>query len=126
MDTDQQYFKSESELRTIFPNDGHALDRTVDIAERCNFKFNTSTYWFPATDAPNPDPPVPEGQKRVPITDRADTQDNWEYFYRAYPPPKIYDMPDPEVEEIPTLPKGGSMNGYFERNKMGMEIVSNW
>ncbi|MGC6510263.1 MAG: DNA polymerase III subunit alpha [Myxococcota bacterium] len=124
MDTDQQYFKSESELRTIFPNDGHALDRTVDIAERCNFKFNTSTYWFPATDAPNPDPPVPEGQKRVPIEERADTQDNWEYFYRAYPPPKIYNMPDPEVEEIPTLPKGaGSMNGYFEWYcKMGMEI----
>ena len=88
MDTDQQYFKPESELRAIFPNDGEALDRTVDIADRCYFKFNTSTYWFPATDPPDPDPPVPEGLKRVPIEDRADTQGNWEYFYKAYPPPK--------------------------------------
>ena len=69
VDTDQQYFKSEEEMRELFSlvgEDGDAsnlsdedraiheenmaaLDITVEIAERCNFKFQTDTYWFPAT-----------------------------------------------------------------------------
>lgn len=124
IDTDQQFFKSEEEMRALFPNDQSSADRTVEIADRCNFTFNTSTYWFPATAPPHPDPPLPEGVKRLPKPQRADTEENWEYFYRAYPPPKNFDMPNPETEDVPKREVGaGSMNGYFEWYcKEGMHI----
>ena len=36
-------------------------------------------------------------------------------FYRAYPPPKSFNMPDPAFEKIPKSIEGaGSMCGYFE------------
>ncbi|RME22235.1 MAG: DNA polymerase III subunit alpha [Deltaproteobacteria bacterium] len=111
--TDQQYLKSEEEMRALFPDDGDAIDRTVEIAARCRFDFKTDTYWFPATDPPDPDPPCPEGvhKARAP---RADTQANWEYFYKAFPPPLDFGLPRPE-EGIPEKPDGaGSINGYFE------------
>ncbi|MCA9660951.1 MAG: hypothetical protein KC486_21600, partial [Myxococcales bacterium] len=37
--TDQLYLKDEAEMRALFPDDGAALDRTVELAERCHFKF---------------------------------------------------------------------------------------
>ena len=37
--TDQQYFKSETEIKELFPNDIEAIERTEQIAEQCNFKF---------------------------------------------------------------------------------------
>ena len=113
--TDQQYLKSEAEMRALFPDDAEALERTVALAERCHFKFKLAPpYFFPATDPPDPDPPAPEG---VPKKDaeRADTQANWEYFYNAFPPPADYEMPDPTVAPVPPKPDGaGSINGYFE------------
>ena len=113
--TDQQYLKSEEEMRLIFPNDQEAIDRTGEIADRCHFAYNTSTYWFPATDPPDPNPPLPEGIRMNNKEYRADTQANWEYFYRAYPPPKSFNMPDPEKEAIPTaVPEAGNLCGYFE------------
>jgi len=111
--TDQQYLKSEEEMRALFPEDGAALDLTVEIASRCRFDFKTDTYWFPATTPPDPDPPCPPGVSlaRAP---RADTQANWEYFYRAFPPPQDFGLPSPE-QAIPEKPEGaGSINGYFE------------
>ena len=55
---------------------------------------------------------------------RADTQANWEYFYRAYPPPRSFNMPDPEVDEIPpAVPGAGNLCGYFEWYcEKGLEI----
>jgi len=113
--TDQQYLKTEAEMRALFPEDSQAIDRTVALAERCRFKFKTAPpYFFPATDPPDADPPAPEGVKLVDAP-RADTQANWEYFYKAFPPPRDYEMPDPAVDPIPERPKGaGSINGYFE------------
>ncbi|MEZ4319757.1 MAG: DNA polymerase III subunit alpha [Myxococcota bacterium] len=98
--TDQAWLKTEAELEALFPNDRAALDRTVEIAERCNFKFDFDTYHFPATTPPD----TGEG---------ADTDANWAYFYRAFPPPRDYGLPDPEVE-IPPRPEGaGNIAGYF-------------
>ncbi|MCK6506064.1 DNA polymerase III subunit alpha [Myxococcota bacterium] len=111
--TDQQYLKSEEEMRALFPDDGPALDRTVEIAARCRFDFKMDTYWFPATDPPDPDPPAPPEVHKA-HAPRADTQANWEYFYRAFPPPLDFGLPSPD-QAIPEKPPGaGSINGYFE------------
>jgi len=111
--TDQQYLKSEAEMRALFPDDGPALDRTAEIAARCRFDFRTDTYWFPATDPPNPDPACPEDVHKADAP-RSDTQDNWEYFYRAFPPPQDFGLPDPSQAMPPRPPGAGSINGYFE------------
>ncbi len=112
--TDQQYLKSEAEMRALFPDDGEALDRTVEISERCQFKFKTDTYHFPAARPPDP---TPEGGAAP------DTEANWQYFYRAYPPPRDFQMPDPE-QGIPEKPEGtGNLNGYFEwYARKGLEL----
>ncbi len=103
-DTDQAYFKSEAEMRELFPDDQEAIDRTVIIAERCNYTFDFDTYHFPATTPPDVDE---DGSQ-------PDTDANWAYFYEAFPPPRDYGMPDPEVE-IPERPVGaGNINGYFK------------
>ncbi len=95
--TDQLYFKTEAQMRALFPDDGAALDRTVAIAERCTFKFNTSTYYFPSSTPPDAEP-------------TADSDRNWAFFYEAFPPPRDYGMP----AETPERPIGsGSLNGYF-------------
>ncbi|MEC7987071.1 MAG: DNA polymerase III subunit alpha [Myxococcota bacterium] len=113
--TDQQYFKTKEEMLDIFPDDLDAIERTAEIAERCNYKFKLDTYWFPATDPPTPNPELPEGIKMDNKEYRADTQANWEYFYRAYPPPINFDMPDPKTEQIPQRVEGaGNLCGYFE------------
>ena len=113
--TDQQYIKSEDEMRSLFSGDLEAVERTAELAARCRFKFKTAPpYFFPATDPPDADPPAEEGIKNVDAP-RADTQANWEYFYKAFPPPRDYNMPDPAVDPIPPKPDGaGSINGYFE------------
>ncbi len=98
--TDQAYLKSEAELREIFPDDSDAIDRTVDIAARCDFAFEFGNYHFPATTPPD-------------TFEDADTDRNWAYFYEAFPPPADYGLPDPS-DAIPPRPEGaGNMNGYF-------------
>ncbi|MEL6341582.1 MAG: DNA polymerase III subunit alpha [Myxococcota bacterium] len=106
--TDQQYFKTEEQMRALFPDDQDAIDRTVEIAERCEFVYKTAPpYFFPATDPPDPDPSKDE---------RADTDANWDYFYRAFPPPARFGMPNPDKGEPvpPRVEGGGNINGYFE------------
>ncbi len=97
--TDQAYFKTEAEMRDLFPDDGDAIERTVAIANRCHFKFKEG-YHFPAAVPPNPEV-------------GADTVGNWEFFYKAFPPPIVYGLPAPE-EMIPEKPPGaGNLDGYF-------------
>ncbi len=103
--TDQAYLKSEEEIRALFPDDQEAIDRTVGIAERCNFHYTFDEYHFPATTPP--DVAQAEGEPEP------DTDPNWAYFYRAFPPPKSYGLPMPDVA-IPDRPDGaGNMDGYF-------------
>ncbi len=47
MPCDEFYLKSYDELSLVFPNDLDALDRTVEIADKCNFGFVYGHYMFP-------------------------------------------------------------------------------
>ncbi len=114
--SDQQYVKTEAEMRELFPDDGPALDVTVEIAERCQFEYKMAPpYFFPATQPPDPNPEPPEDHPEDAPKPRADTAANWEYFYRAFPPPANFGMPDPDRDGVPPhVPGAGSMDGYFE------------
>ena len=48
--TDQLYFKSKSEMYASFKEYPGALDNTVEIAKRCNLKFDFNSYHFPKFD----------------------------------------------------------------------------
>ncbi len=101
--TDQLYLKSEEEMREVFPDDLEALERTQELADRCNFHFTYGTYFFPASKPPDP-------------AEGADTDDNWAFFCRAFPPPRDFgvDLIE-EGSPIPPRPEGaGNLNGYFE------------
>ena len=103
-DTDQAYLKSEQEMLELFPDDADAVHRTAELAARCDYHFDFDNYHFPATTPPDVDQ---EGAQ-------PDTDANWAYFYAAFPPPRDYGMPDPDVE-IPERPEGaGNINGYFK------------
>ena len=103
--TDQAWLKTEAEMRALFPDDPEAIDRSGEIAERCEYHFSFDDYHFPATTPPDT---TPKGEPDP------DTWDNWVYFYRAFPPPKGYGLPEPH-EEIPPKPDGaGNMDGYFK------------
>ncbi|MFT6376879.1 MAG: DNA polymerase-3 subunit alpha [bacterium] len=107
--TDQAYVKTEEEMRALFPDDGDAIDRTVELAERCDFHFDFGTYHLPAATPPDYVPPV-DGKAQP----QPDTDANWAYFYRAYPPPIDYGLPAPE-EAVPDRPEGaGNLDGYFD------------
>lgn len=103
--TDQQYLKTEAEMRDLFPDDADAIERTVEIANRCQFSFTMDTYYFPATKPPD--------ISDDPAGTQPDTDANWAFFYKAFPPPRDYGLPAPE-EGIPPRPEGaGNINGYF-------------
>jgi DNA polymerase-3 subunit alpha len=53
-DSDQFFVKSADEMARLFPDSPNVLARTVEIAERCNFKLH-------AVDDPFPEFAVPEG-----------------------------------------------------------------
>jgi len=101
--TDQQYVKTEEEMRDLFPDDIEAIGRTAEIADRCQFSFEMGTYYFPATTPPD----TAETE-----ADQPDTDPNWAYFYKAFPPPEDMGLPAPDAP--PPRPEGaGNMNGYF-------------
>jgi len=54
-ETDESYFKSEEEMRALFPNYPEAADNTVKIAEMCDFDFEFGKYHLPEF-------PLPEGE----------------------------------------------------------------
>ncbi len=54
MNTDQLYVKSEEEMLRIFPNFREAIERTEEIAQRCQVEFDFSTTHLPRF-------PLPEG-----------------------------------------------------------------
>ncbi len=108
--TDQAWLKSEEEMRAIFAEDPDALSRTVQLAERCDYHYDFKTYHFPATTPPD----FVIDDKGQTLRGQPDTDDNWAYFYKAFPPPRDYGLPDPE-DAIPDRPDGaGNLCGYFE------------
>jgi len=51
--SDQFYYKSEEEMRALFPGHPEAADNTVRIAERCNVEFEFGKTKLPHFDTPN-------------------------------------------------------------------------
>jgi DNA polymerase III subunit alpha len=96
--SDQLYLKSEAEIRALFPEDGPAIDRTVEIAERCKFRFTYGTYYFPASTPPDP------GQ---------DSAANFSFFFYAFPPPMSFGLPQTPEEFSPRPEGAGTLDGYL-------------
>lgn len=44
---DEFYFKTAEEMAQIFPNDPEALETTLEIADKCNFKLTYGNYMYP-------------------------------------------------------------------------------
>ena len=51
--SDQFYYKTEEEMRALFPQYPEAADNTVKIAERCNVEFEFGKTKLPHFDTPN-------------------------------------------------------------------------
>ncbi len=109
--TDQAWLKSEAEMLELFPEDLAAIERTLEIAERCTFEFEFGNYHFPATTPPDLGA---DGSQ-------LDSEANWAYFYRAFPPPADWGMPGAEAPPA-KAPGAGTIDGYFEwYAKTGLE-----
>lgn len=52
-ESDQFYYKTEEEMRALFPDHPEAADNTVRIAERCNVEFEFGNTKLPHFDTPN-------------------------------------------------------------------------
>jgi len=61
--TQEFYFKSESEMRALFPDYGEAVDNTARVAEMCNLKIAFGELHFPRFEPP--DGMSPEDYLRV-------------------------------------------------------------
>ena len=82
MDTRQLYVKSEDEMRTLFAACPDAVDRTQEIADRCNVEFE-----FGVTRLPHY--PVPEGETALSML----THLTHEGLRERYPDAKETDEP---------------------------------
>ena len=82
MDTRQLYVKSEDEMRTLFAACPDAVDRTQEIADRCNVEFE-----FGVTRLPHY--PVPEGETTLSMLTRL----THEGLRERYPDAKETDEP---------------------------------
>ena len=47
LDNDEFYFKTAEEMAKAFPNDPEALETTLEIADKCNFKLTYGHYMYP-------------------------------------------------------------------------------
>ena len=100
--SDQFYYKTEEEMRALFPKVPEAADNTVKIAERCNVEFEF-------------------GKTKLPRFDTPDGSDNVEYFRRkcyAGLHEKYGGHPDPSVAErleyeLATIQQMGYVNYYL-------------
>lgn len=101
-ETDQFYYKTEEEMRALFPDHPEAADNTVRIAQRCNVEFEF-------------------GKTKLPHFDTPDGQENTAYFreqcykglYRHYgenPDPALIDRLEYELN---TIEKMGYVNYYL-------------
>lgn len=93
--SDEFYFKSEDEMRALFPDCPEAADNTQKIADRCNVEFEF-------------------GKTKLPRFDTPDGSDNREYFrrmcyaglhkyYGENPKKEIVDRLEYEISTIDTM-----------------------
>ena len=102
METSELYVKSEEEMRAIFKNVPDAVDRTREIADRCNVTFE-----FGVTRLP--EYPVPEGETASQMLRRLCT----EGIRRLYPEAQEDDEPWKRLEyELSTIEHMGYVD-YF-------------
>ena len=100
--SDEFYFKSEEEMRALFPDCPEAADNTQIIADRCNLEFEF-------------------GHTKLPRFDTPDGSDNRDYFrrmcydglhrhYGEHPQQSIIDRLEYEISTIDTM---GYVNYYL-------------
>ena len=100
--SDEFYFKSEEEMRALFPDCPEAADNTQVIADQCNLEFEF-------------------GHTKLPRFDTPDGSDNREYFrrmcyeglhrhYGEHPDQSIIDRLEYEISTIDTM---GYVNYYL-------------
>ncbi|MBU2591462.1 MAG: DNA polymerase III subunit alpha [Nitrospinota bacterium] len=53
MSTDEFYFKSPEEMKSLFRDNPEAIANTIDIANRCNFEFDFNTIHLPKYEPPS-------------------------------------------------------------------------
>lgn len=93
--TDEFYYKTEEEMRALFPEEQEAFDNTVKIAQRCNVEFEF-------------------GKTKLPHFDVPDGRGHFEYFkeqcirglYRNYgenPPQELFDRLDYELDTVKSM-----------------------
>ena len=102
METRQLYVKSEEEMRRLFASVPDAVDRTHEIAERCNVTFE-----FGVTKLPHY--PVPEGETAYEMLNRLCR----EGMKRLYPDAKEGDEPYKRLEYELGVISGMGYVDYF-------------
>ena len=100
--SDQFYYKSEAEMRALFPNAPQACDNTVLIADQCNVEFEFGSTKLPHFDTPN-------GQENVSYF-REKCFDGLHRYYGEHPEQSIVDRLE---YELGTIEKMGYVNYYL-------------
>lgn len=100
--SDQFYYKSESEMRALFPDTPEACDNTVLIANQCNVEFEFGSTKLPHFDTPN-------GQENVAyFHDKC--YEGLHLHYGEQPEQSIVDRLE---YELATIEKMGYVNYYL-------------
>lgn len=96
------YYKTEEQMRALFPEHPEAADNTAKIAERCNVEFEFGKTKLPRFDTPN-------GQDNVPYF-REKCYAGLHRHYGGNPPPEITQRLEYELD---TIQKMGYVNYYL-------------
>ena len=100
--SDQFYYKTEEEMRALFPDHPEAADNTVKIAERCNVEIEFGKTKLPRFDTPN-------GQDNVEYF-REKCYDGLHKLYGEDPDKSIVERLEYELD---TIEKMGYVNYYL-------------
>ncbi len=100
--SDQFYFKTEEEMRALFPDCPEAADNTVKIAERCHVEFEFGKTKLPRFETPN-------GQENVAYF-REKCYQGLHRHYGEHPDKSICDRLEYELD---TIEKMGYVNYYL-------------
>jgi DNA polymerase III subunit alpha len=100
--SDQFYFKSEEEMRALFPEHPEAADNTALIAQRCNVEFEFGKTKLPHFDTPN-------GQENAAYF-REKCYEGLYHHYGEHPEQSLVDRLEYELN---TIEKMGYVNYYL-------------
>ena len=100
--TNQFYYKTEEEMRALFPDHPEAADNTVRIAERCNVEFEFGKTKLPHFETPN-------GQENTAYF-RDKCYEGLRLHYGEHPDQPLIDRLE---YELSTIEKMGYVNYYL-------------